>query len=241
HDDEDARRERFVAGLQDLLAGLPPESVVDSTLRATEVVAEQVRETLFSVQGRELAPISRVRPINDEDRRRLAARRRPTGRRALAPPLTASRRWMLAAGIVLGLGFLSWQLGFIDRILAPKAATLEIEAGLFEGLIDVAVADQRGNYLVTLRRGPDYPADRSRLERLLADREDIAARAALQTVADGRPLYLELRDASGRPLVVAPVASRRLLVDPEARVELVVPGLIGAHWLGLLIDATPRK
>ena len=220
---DDELRDRIVAGFNGVLSGAGPGETT-STLRATELFPTEVRETLFAVEGDTVRPVTRMRERTTEDLTRIPLPRSQSERgpnhRALS----------IAGAIILAL-LLIWQLGFIDRMFSPDASELKRDLGPFQDLLEIELSDDWGNYVVAIRRGERYPADREAVKALLAERVELKEAAGVNAVADGTRISVILRDDEDNPMIGQHVSLDGLFDEEELLVPL--PGLRGAVTLSL--------
>ena len=231
-----ARQERFLRFLQGFIQGLPDDVAVESTLRCTLVFEDRVVESLFAVVDRQLRCVSGVRAVTELDRRR-DPEGPPSAVRQSVNAL--GRRGLLAVGALLaiGLGFLAWGWGLVDRALSTDSAELTIHTGVFDRLLDVEIQDRWGNYEVTLHRGPDYPKTSDDVTVLLAGTQTPAGRAAVTAVANGLTVYLRLENQTGLVLASRGVELRALLVDEDGVIVLELPGRMSSRLLRVALDS----
>lgn len=228
--------DRVEAALRALAASSPNPGSVTSTVRCTEVLEDDVRETALLVRGGALHRLERTRPANADDR----ARALPGVE--VVPWETATslgRRRLIAIGILSALlcAFVAWYGGVIDRLAAPAAAELGREPGPFVGALVVDAEPSFGNYALKVRRGPDYPRDKAAAEALLAAATTPSLRAAASAVVDGGEIYVRVEDAEGRPLASVKVSLRALLAKEDAVVEAKLPGRIGGRRLAFSLES----
>ena len=231
--DEDAQS-KFFAALERLVQAAQPGSV-ESTLRAKMVYATQVAETLFAMQRGVPAPVTRIRPrlegegANGEDVHPRALLRR---REAL---------WIAPLLAVLA-GLLVWRNGLLDRILAARAETLQVETGPFGETLALSVTRNFGNYEVEIRRGPSYPKDPKELSALRELAGSLVDRAAIDAVGDGGVAWVLVCNRDGNVRSASRCELRALLADPAAKTIVNVHGAIDATTVRLsLTDEAKRK
>ncbi len=230
-----AGQARFLDALHALLRASAPGSV-EANLRCRLVYATEVAETLFVVRGERVEPMTRRRP------------RTPADDAALAPPPAAlpmglrRRDLLVLAPVLLLVGlFVAWRAGWIDRVLAARAETLQVETGPFAAMIAATVERSWGNYEVSLRRGADYPATPEALAALVAKQTDNAHRAACTIVGDGRDLFVQLLDDDKRVLAEVRAEVRPLVTEKDAAVIVKLPGQMNAAGIRLSLNAEPRS
>ena len=226
---------RFLAALARLLAAAQPNSV-ESTLRNRMLYGDRVAETLFTVRGAAIEPVTRVRPRQPGDGAgpTVAAARPAVGRREL----------LLLAPLLLGAGgILAWQNGLFDRILAARADKLALDTGPFGALLQVAIEPVFGGYELRVRRGPDYPQDPAALGRLRDGATSLVARAACDAVGDGGKAWAQVLGDAARVRSATAFELRELLARPDGAVVVRVPGAIDAATIRLSLtkdDPAPR-
>ncbi|MBK8978515.1 MAG: hypothetical protein IPM29_21670 [Planctomycetes bacterium] len=218
--------------LAQMIAAAEPGSV-ESTLRCTLVHDDRVVETLFAVQRDALRPVSRVRPPAPGDRAAATADDdRDLGR-------VARRKLLRVAPLLLiACALLAWQSGLADRALAPRPAALRCETGVFGDrlAIDVARDAWLGGYVVSITRGPGYPATIAAAERAEATATTPVERAALRALADGSELWVRLLGADGRVLAAVSGSLAPLLESADARVRVELPPRRVARGVRLALD-----
>ncbi len=231
----EARRDQLVRGLEKLLASIPPEGEVESTLRCTEIVGDDVQETLFGVIGRELQVVARSRPLREGDRQRIAATYQDEQTTSSLP---FDRRYVpLIGGVVIVLtALLLWQGGFVDRLLGASAEELQGGTGPFADMLTLEIESSWGDYRVRVRRGPGYPATPDAVQQRLDRSATTAERAAANLIAGGDEVYLRLEDDNDKTLVARAVSLRKLLSRTDATVEAELPGRIGAERIVIALD-----
>jgi len=222
-------QQEFLAGLQAVADSAQPGST-ELNLRCKLVYAAEVMETLFVVRGKAIEPVTRRRRRSEKD----TAMQDPPQR----PPLFGKNRreaiWLVAAGL-LTCAFLAWQLGLIDRAFARPADQLVVDTGPFGDMLSIQTEFSWGNYVVTLRRGPGYPASASELAERKQDADDLVTRATYTLIETGGKLFVQLLDEDGRLLSEAARELRPLLEDKPTKTEL--PGRSSARRLRLALNA----
>jgi hypothetical protein len=233
--DETAQAD-FLAALTAVLEGAVP-GTVESTLRCSMLYPAHVVETLFRTAGQRIEPMSRVRARTAADADAELADP------AAQPPFGFRRREvMVLAPVLLLLGLLvAWQSGLVDRVLSARAETLAHDTGPFGAMVELRVQRSWGTYRVQIRRGPDYPADATALQRAQAAAESLAARAACDVVGGGGELWVQLRDAEGAVLAVARADLRPLLIGADGEVVRELPGRIRAASIVLSLTREQPK
>jgi len=207
---DDAGKRSFIAALEELARAAGIARPLESTLRCTEVHADRTVETLFAIEGGRVRPLSRVRAVDAEDRRRAP---RSTG----APPELDSLGRRRAIVIVLSLvaiGAISvWRSGLIGRLLSPDPAALPILTTEFGDRLAVTVRHDFGDYRVEIRRSPAFPDTDEELalwrDRLSGARE----RIAWQALSGEGTVYVHSLGEGSRRLHTVSVNLRPLIVD----------------------------
>jgi hypothetical protein len=207
---------------------------VESTLRCTEVFANEVRETLFLPDGGAIRALTRTRPVTDADQFRDPQSPAPP------PSMGRGRLAVVLALLLVAFGVAAWASGWVDRLLAAKADAIAIDTGPFADCVDVSVAKSWGEYEVTLRRGPGYPVTNERLAELRAKATTPADRAAIDAVGSGGDVWLRLEDAEGRALELSKTDLRALAASADRTSETRLPGRISAARVRLSIEAGPE-
>lgn len=224
----DDRRRAYFDGLRDVAAA--SRTPVESTLRSVEVYRDVVRETLFVADGGALRALTRERPRTGADRAATADRDAP-------PPMGRGRIAVLGILFVIAFGLVAWTSGWIDRAMAPPAAEISVEHGVFGDLLDATVENSWGDYVVTVRRGPGYPATSARVDELERAAGTPAERAAVTAAATGGDLWIRLERADGRAIEAIRVPLRALVESADRTVEARVPGRSSGAALRLALDA----
>ena len=224
------------SALRALVVASPNPTSVSSTVRCTEVFADVVRETAFLTQGGALHRLERVRPANEDDRRRFVPGAEPL---PFAAAASLGRRRLLAIGVLASalFAFVVWQGGLVDRLFAPDVAAMTLDTGPFGAAVVVEAASSFGEYQVKIRRGAAYPRTKADADALAAAAESPAARAAAATVVEGGSIFVRLETADKKTLRSASVSLRALLVGDDAVVETKIPARLGAERLTLAMDA----
>lgn len=221
--------------LNEVLASAEPGSV-ESTLRCTEVYDDAAVDTLFTPTGDQIECVSRSRAIGAEDRRHAPQEAAPL----IELPRVGRRQALgLLALVLVAFGLLAWKAGLVDRIAARSAETLEVDAGAFGNVLAVEVVSRWGNYRVTLRRGVGWPEDAAAAQARIDAAVSIEEGAAMRAVADGRAIWVHVRNSKGEVLDAQEVGLARLLKDEAAdrAVEVKLPGRISARTVTLGLDS----
>lgn len=233
----DAGREPAIRALVERLdavaAAASRRGELESTLRSVTVEREEVVERLFAARGRALEVVGRRRPRQPSDERRFPAHFE-------GAPRDGRRLLFTALGLLLVFGVLAWQHGYVDRLFAPRAASLEVDCGLFAPRLAADVDSHLGDYVVTVRRGAGYPATAQAVEEQIGAATTPLERAAARAVADGSRIYVRLEDRDGKVLAVAPVELRALLGADGGRVACELGGRIDARRVRLDLDSGSR-
>lgn len=229
------RAERFLAALDDLVAGAGADGPIESTLRCTTVHDGRVHETLFAVHQGRVRPVTRERALTAEDRAHIAG---PDDGHMREPvvPLGGRLLAIVAALLLIAGGLVVWQTGMIDRAMAASVEDLDQRLGDFQGMLGVTSTSEFGRYEVEIARGPTYPAEAKAVDRLVADAETTARRAAVTAVADGSTVYIRVEDAEGTVVAAQPASLRALVTDPDGTVTIHVPGHRRAAAIVVALD-----
>ena len=224
-----SQQEQVLAILEEMAADATLAGSVESTLRCTMVYGDRVVETLFRPVGEGWRSASRTRPTAPADlERRPRAEVLPESVRAIG-----LRRGLLVLVLLLVVfSATAWRTGWIDRALAVAAKELDRDPGPFEGLLEIEVESRWGVYEVRLSRGADYPTAPDAEEALL-EGADAARRAAVDVVAEGSSVYVQLVDASGEVLEEERTELRPLIVEEEGEAETELPGRAGGAGVRL--------
>ncbi len=211
--------DRFVELLRALVAASAEPRSVESNLRCVELYTDRTIETLFAVIAGELYCQSQEREPTSSDEKELE-RRRPA---LEIKNLSWQKRLGLGLGVLLVSAAVGWQMGF-DNLLFPRPAQeIQLEAGHFEGLLEMHVRQAPGAYEVFLRRGPNFPRDTGDLSRDAAEVGSLARHAALNAVGDGRAIQVRLLDKNGELLSAARANLAQLLSSPQTEIKLLIP------------------
>lgn len=239
---DNAKREQFLALLQDLQDSVADAGVLESTLRCTEVFAEKTVESLFAPVGQQMRSVSRVREITAEDRRHAPAQQVKTSELAKMGKKKAIAILLL---LVVTLSLYTWQTGLIDKIFAESGSQLEVEMSGLGRILTVEVSSSWGNYVIEIRRGESFPVNTQEREALLAATTDLAEQALLRTVVDGGTIYARIEDEENKVLRAQVLDLRPLLSigigigngDTDKKVVVKLPGMIRAWKLRLALDS----
>jgi len=234
------KAEGLLAVLNEVVAASAEPGGVESTLRCTEVYADGAVDTLFTASGGAVECLSRPRELGAEDRTHAPRE---------APPLIElprmGRRQALGllALLLVTFGLLGWRYGVVDIVAGRSADALEIDPGPFGDTLAIEVASHWGKYRVTLRRGDDWPADTAAAQALIDGAGDVEAGAAMRAVADGRGIWVQVRDGQGRVLESAEVELARLMRadEDERKVEVTLPGRYSARSLTLGLESGGKR
>ena len=230
--DEEAQT-RFFGALERLVA-TARRGTVESTLRAKMVYATQVAETLFALQQAELAPVTRLRPRLEGEGGSLNAPAARGGRRREV--------LILAPLLVLFAVFFGWRNGWFDRVLSARAETLAVATGPFGDILALRVERHWGNYEVEVRRGAGYPKSPAAFSALRAAADSLVAQAACDAVNNGDDAWVQVVNEAGEVRATCRFEMRALLLDPEAKIKVLVPGAMDAATLQLsLTKDAPQK
>jgi hypothetical protein len=229
------KADQLLEVLNDVLASAEP-ATVESTLRCTEVYDDAAVDTLFTPNRDKIECVSRSRAIAAEDRSHAP----PAAEPLIQLPRMGRRQALgLLALVLVAFGLLAWQVGLVDRIAGRSGEALEIDPGPFGDVLAVEVVSRWGNYRVTLRRGTGWPGDaaaaQARIDAAVSNEEG----AAMRAVADGRDIWVHVRDAEGEVLEARELGLARLLRDgtEDRAVVVVLPGRISARTVTLGLDS----
>lgn len=232
---DEAAQARFLEALQTVVQAATKGSV-ESNLRCRMIYATEVAETLFVVRGERIEPMTRRRPRTPADDTMLP----PV---ATALPFGMRRREVLIAAPLLFVVAMvvAWQTGWIDRVLAARAEAMAVDNGPFAAMLAPTLVRSWGDYVVLLRRGPDYPATAKELTERRDRLEGLAERAACEAVGNGGDLFVQVLDPAGKVLVETRAELRPLLVDDNAVIETKLPGRMNAASIRLSLSAAPKN
>ena len=230
--------------LQQVVGAARPGSV-ESNLRCSLVYDTFVVETLFAVrEGGQLEPISRQRPLAEDDRERLAEVRQQADRSVFSD-LGVGRAVLLLALVFITSGFVAWQQGYIETLrgafFGAPADQLLIDPSAFGDSVQLQAESAWASYRCTLRRGTNYPSTADAVEAWLQSAESAAERAAASAVGDGRTIQVALLDEDGKRLAKVPLSTAELLTDADAKIQVLVPARLGGVRLRLEIASTTKR
>ena len=228
----------FVNLLRQLAAASATPDAIESTLRYTGVHGEEVVEILFARYEGEIRCISRRRPLQPADREHAVP---GTGWHAL-PSISRKRVLTVAALLLVVFGLLAWQNGLLDRILLAKPADIVLDTGPFKAVLTLELESHWGIYSVTIRRGEDYPATAAEVAQLQKEAVTAMDRAAMNAVANGSAIHVQLQDRHGKVIGTAKAALSPLLAAAGTTgvapgVVVKIPGRMDAHAVRLALDA----
>ncbi|MFT7168037.1 MAG: hypothetical protein ACI80K_001162 [Paracoccaceae bacterium] len=228
-------QEALLTALQGVVdASAKPDSV-ESTLRGSLVYGESVVETLFVPRSGVIEAVSRHRALSAADRSHSPG---AAGEEANeAPRLKGVALLGLIAAACLLLAFYG---GYVDRargaFFGTSAEAVKIQTDTFAGSLDVSLERKFGSYLVTVRRGPDYPTTSAEVEARIAAAETPAQRAAASAIADGGDVWLRLEDSEGKVLHATELDLGGLLESSERELQRTLPSKLGTAQLRLSLD-----
>jgi len=227
---DDATKQAFLGELEALVRVVGEDRPLESTLRCTEVHADQAVDTLFGIQDGEVRPLSRLRPLEAEDRRR--APHDPTA----VPELEqlGRRRALVILAIVFVLGGLAvWRSGILTRLASADPSRFTIVTTEFGERLSVSVERSVGSYVVEIRRGPTYPDTDERLAEWQARTSGARERIAYQAIAAGDTVYVHLLGEESRRLSTASAELQPLVVGASEFVTVRLPGRHDATGIAL--------
>ncbi len=233
----EAKANDFVRLVQQLIDSTEDPSSVESTLRCSTVSGSQVTETLFRVQQGKVVLVSRTRAIEDRDRIHAPS----TGSIPSLQGIGKGKAMTIGALLLAIFVVLSFQKGYIDLVFGSSASDISVETGEFLDMVDVQIESDWGNYKVTLVRGSGYPSNKEAVQALLEKSEGNAERAAINAVADGAELWVQLRSRRDKVLESESASLRALLAKEDGEVVLKLKGRIGVHELRLALDSGKSK
>ena len=215
---DEAAQSNFLDSLQAIVDASKPSSV-ETTLRCKLVYEGDVVETMFVVRDHVVEPISRRRSKSAQDFSDIPG---------LPEDATLGMRrkeLFLVAPLLLIVGVIyAWQSGYIDRVLAARAETLETDTGPFDDMIQVDVQRSWGTYKVTLTRGAGYPATPAALRARKDASQTLTAQAACRVIGDGDEVFVHLLSEQGQVLAQSSASLRDLLTDPENAAAVSIDG-----------------
>ena len=231
-------RQRFVEELQRIVVATADPSGLESTLRCTEIYADHAVETLFAPLDGKIQGFGRSRPLTPKDSRGLVQ----SAPSVVIPPELRDRRALLLVGaVVLLIGLLAWQRGFVDRLFSGDATELTLEMAGLQDCLALEVTNSWGNYEVTVVRGKGYPASTEDGKALLAQGKTPAELALLRAVVEGGVLFLRLENDKGIVLEVEELNLRALLASEKAKIQGKLPGRIDAKVLRIALVSGKRR
>ena len=226
-------QQRLLDLITTLIAATPAPEAVESTVACKVVHEDGVVETILAVEGGELRPLSRIRDRREHDALPLDRSKQ------FASPLRqlgAKKGVLVAALLLVAFGLMAWQSGYIGRILSRPADELVNDLGRFKGLLEIKTEKDWGKYKVTITRGPAYPVNADEVARLRRERKGAGELAALDIVAKGDHLYVQLRNDTGKLIESAKAELRPLLDDKEGQEIVRINGHINGHTLQLSLE-----
>lgn len=224
-----AHWQRLVGQITEVVASFDAEHEIGSTLRCTECLPRQLRETLFLCDDAQLRIVARTRPRPADDA--LAdADEAPLPHRRLQALLTLALL-LLAAVLLL------WRNGTLFRLGSAVAEPLKLESGGSSDLVAATVSESWGTYQVVLHRGQGYPATPQALAKRLDAARTLEDRAMTTMIANGADLYLVLEDGDLRPLSTTTISLRPLLAADDGQAVAAIPGDVRARHLRLALVA----
>lgn len=232
------KQQRLLELLSELIEATPSPETVESTLACKVVHENGVIETVLSVQNGELRPLSRVRDRDGRDTHSLEQSEQfsaPLGH------LGFKKGGLVALLLLLAMGLMAWQSGYVQKILSRPADQLKHDLGPFKGLLDVSIEKSWGSYLVTIKRGPSYPKDAEEADELRLARKDLGERAALDIVTKGNNLYVQLCNEEGKSVQSGEAELRPLLNDKNGKVPVNLPGHLDGYSIRLALDRGEAK
>jgi len=218
--------DRLVEELQALVDASESPDGAESTLHCTAIHTDGVIETLIGVEQGRVHPVSRVRsrtppPIDTRSEQRRVAWVRVSG---------------VALLLVIGCSMLAWKFGYIDRVLASSATSLEHDVGPFGDRLEFELERSWGRYKITIRRGPGFPADPAAAKAQTDAAESLAESTAAQIIADGGTLYVQLVNAKGKVLESTSIDLRPLIEAPDGKATCELHGRVGAKSVRLALS-----
>ena len=206
---DEAAQSNFLDSLQAIVDASKLGSI-ETTLRCKLVYEGDVVETMFVVRDHVVEAISRRRSKSAQDFSDIPG---------LPEDATLGMRrkeLFLVAPLLLIVGVIyAWQSGYIDRVLAARAETLETDTGPFDDMIQVDVQRSWGTYKVNLTRGAGYPATPAALRARKDASQTLTAQAACRVIGDGDEVFVHLLSEQGQVLAQSSASLRDLLTDPE--------------------------
>jgi len=222
--------DRLVDGLQALVDASEDPAGAESTLHCSAIHTGEIVETLIGVEGGVVRPVSRIRPRLIEES-------------ADIPVRTVAWKKVVPLGLLLlvGFGLVAWRSGYLDRVFSAAPAEFEVDRGPFGERLRVSITREWGNYVITLRRGASYPATVEAITAERAGAKGIAERAAIDIIAAGGTVYVQLLDANGEVIDSKEVELRTLVEDAKGKAIARIRGRIGAAQVRIALSKGERK
>lgn len=218
---DQARKQGFIAALEDLARAAGTARPIESTLRCTEVHPDRTVETLFAVEGGRVRPLSRVRPVDVEDRRH--APRGPELPHELAG--IGRRRAVVITLALVAIGAIAiWRSGLVGRLLSPDPAALPVLTTEFGDRLEVTLRRSFGDYRVEIRRSPSFPDTDEELEHWRSRLSGARERIAWQAISGEGTVYVHSLGEGSQRLATDRVDLRPLIVDGSEVVTAKLPG-----------------
>lgn len=222
------------------LGDVPERSIADALEQLVTALPEDVRPHVFStLRSAEYRPGEEVQAIYGIGvDGKVDVQRRVVDAQTVAPPEPIDMRTkvrMALSGLVVALAILGIASFFVDfgdlwgqtmdTITPMSPDEMAIEMTAFEGLIameeEVAIAGGR-RLKMTLVRGPEFPADRKALEKMIAAESDAGKRLAMEALLRGY-IRVEMYDKEGKYYHHAELRIADLFRQPK------LPALIQLH------------
>ena len=230
----DGDRRSLMDFLQEIVDSSPDPSRVESTLRCTEIHSGTANETLFAVNQGQFEKVSRSRSTNSDDLRRKPRPTSVIGQEFESPK---SKRILVVAAVVIAAILVLWQSGIVDQMLAPEASAIAINQGPFGDVLDLDLTKKLGVYELTVSRGNDYPATMGEIKNRINNAADLRSAAMLGAIARGEVVFVQMADADGELLFEKGIGLKALLLEPDAKIRVPIPGRRKAS--GLFLALTP--
>ncbi|MFT7618258.1 MAG: hypothetical protein ACI97A_001899 [Planctomycetota bacterium] len=232
----DSQRSTLMQTIQEIVDHAADPNKVESTLRCTEVTSSTVHETLFALRDGRVEKVTRGRLVNDDDMRRSP---RPISVLGESFEGTKSKRLVYGSLVVLFCLAMSFQLGLVDRFLAPKAEEIKIEHRLFGDYLSSTMESNWGVYTLTIQRGDGFPQTMASFEIKTKAAKRMEDAATLGALARGETVYVQLLGDKGEAIYEKGVSLKPLLLDSDATLKVLIPGLRKAASLRLAL--TPKS